>query len=82
MQKIYKIFNPATGEYDPAATEEECKQKLARRAWEFYFSYAHGTPYSIVEVHNNGTEIWRNPAGEEIISPEQVIDAINQYGEL
>jgi hypothetical protein len=76
MQKIYKIFNPATGEYEPAATAEECKQKLAQRAWEFYFSYAHSTPYSIVEVHNDGSEVWRNPQGEEVLALEQVQTAI------
>jgi hypothetical protein len=78
MQTIYKIFNPATGEYEPAASKEECVQKLANRAWSFYIEYSHDQPYSIVEVHDNGSEVWRNPAGEEITSPEVIKQLIKQ----
>lgn len=78
MQKIYKIFNPATGEYEPAASLEECLQKTADKMYSFYLDYAHNNPYSIVEVHDNGTEIWRNPHSGELIPPEQIKAAIQK----
>ena len=78
MQKIYKILNPATGEYEPAATLDECTTKLSDIVWKFYLGYAHQQPYSIVEVHDDGSETWRNPAGDEIASPEEILQKIKQ----
>jgi hypothetical protein len=78
MQKIYKIFNPATGEYEPAATLEECTIKLASQAWTFYLQYAHGQPYSVVEINDDGSEVWRTPAGEEMTNPEVMKQLIKQ----
>ena len=72
MQIIYKIFNPTTGEYEPAASLEECRAKTAEKIYNFYLTYAHNSPYSVVEVNDDGTEIWRNPHGDEILSPEQI----------
>ena len=78
MQKIYKILNPATGEYEPAATLEECLDKVSTRAVEFYKHHTHNNPYSVVEVHDNGTEIWRNPDGNEILCPVKLEENIKK----
>lgn len=73
MQIVYKIFNPQTGQYADAFDSAECLSKLAETAWKYYCAHAHNAPYSICEMHEDGSQIWRNPQGEEILSPEQVL---------
>lgn len=54
----YALLNPADGQYEMFDTEDEVKQKLAKRALAFYISHAHGVSYSKVAIDENGWETW------------------------
>jgi hypothetical protein len=58
MEIKYALLNPANGEYEMFATEDEVKAKLAERALSFYISHAHGIAYSKVTIDENGWETW------------------------
>lgn len=79
MKKIYKIFNPQTATYVDAETIEECHEKVASTAWEFYLNYTHSNPYSVCEIYEDGTQAWRNAQGEEILSPEELQQRLVRY---
>lgn len=66
MKTIYKILDPTLGGYKDAATLEECQQLFAQTAFDFYMHHVHGVPYSICEVADDGSEVWRSPSGDEI----------------
>jgi hypothetical protein len=60
METKYALLNPANGEYEMFATEDEVKAKLAERAISFYISHAHGIVYSKVTIDENGWETWES----------------------
>jgi hypothetical protein len=73
MTIVYKIFNPQTGEYLNALDKADCTAKIVELAWQHYLAYTHGSPYSICEIDAVGNQVWRNPQGEEILSPEELL---------
>ena len=77
MAIIYKIFNPQTGEYLNSGDRIECANKLANVAWQHYLAHTHGSPYSICEINELGIQVWRNPQGEEILSPEEIFPILS-----
>ena len=81
MKIIYKIFNPAIGEYVDTGSMEECTKTFAELACQFYLSHTHGTPISIV-VEDEGVETWRNMQGTEIVNPELVQQQILEQLEI
>ncbi len=60
METKYALLNPANGEYEMFATEDEVKIKLAERALSFYITHAHGIAYSKVTVDESGWETWES----------------------
>ena len=60
METKYALLNPANGEYEMFATEDEVKIKLAERALSFYITHAHGIAYSKVIVDESGWETWES----------------------
>jgi hypothetical protein len=70
MSTVFKVFNPLTGEYADAATQQELKTLLAQTAWSFFLAQTHGTPFSIVETHEDGSKTWTAPDGNSIPSLE------------
>jgi len=60
METKYALLNPANGEYEMFATEDEVKAKLAERALSFYISHAHGIAYSKISIDENGWENWES----------------------
>lgn len=78
----YAIFDPLTGEYTRFSTLEDRKSVLAQRILDFYLQYAGGQLYSIVEVHDDNSETWRNPQGEEIENLEEIRQMLIASGML
>ena len=72
MSIVYKVLNPLNGEYLTANTAEECVEFVADLAVNLVNNLTHNAPYSIVEINEDGSQIWRNPAGEEMVNMEQV----------
>lgn len=70
MTTIYKIFNPATGEYVTAETVEACTDILINMAMSILNKFTQDAPYSVVTINEDGSETWRNPQGEEIVNLE------------
>ena len=68
----YAIFDPLTGEYTRFNTPEERKSALAEKLINFYLHYASGQLYSVIEIHEDGSETWRNPQGDEIENQEEL----------
>lgn len=54
----YALLNPADGQYDFFDTEDEVKNKLAKRAIEFFISHGHGVAYNKVTYDENNWETW------------------------
>jgi hypothetical protein len=78
METKYALLNPATGEYDYFATEEEVKLKLAERALEFYISHSHGVAYHIVAVDENGWETWEATSAIKEINTTETTQVIQE----
>jgi hypothetical protein len=72
MQTIYKIFNPHDGLYIDATSVDDAKEKLVNVIYDFFMAHTHESPYSICEVQDDGSEIWKNPLGEQIFSPDEL----------
>ena len=70
--KKYSVLNPTNGSYQDAETLDECLNLVSEIAYNLLLNYTHNQPYSVVEIHDDGSETWRNPAGEEILSPAQI----------
>lgn len=70
--KKYSVLNPTTGLYQDAETLDECLDLVSETSYNLLLNYTHNQPYSVVEIHDDGSETWRNPAGEEILSPAQI----------
>ena len=75
----YAVFNPAAGEYDRALTVEERNILIARTAYNYFLSHGTSTPYSVVEMNEDGSETWRNPQGEEIENGDVLMEYIKSY---
>jgi hypothetical protein len=58
METKYGLLNPANGEHEIFATEDEVKQALAKRAIEFYLTHSHGIAYNKITIDENGWETW------------------------
>jgi len=58
METKYGLLNPANGEHEMFATEDEVKQALAKRAIEFYITHSHGVAYNKITIDENGWETW------------------------
>ena len=70
--KKYSVLNPTTGSYQDAETLDECLDLVSEIAYNLLLNYTRNQPYSVVEIHDDGSETWQNPAGEEILSPDQI----------
>jgi hypothetical protein len=70
MSTVFKVFNPLTGRYVDATTQQELKTLLAQTAWEFFLAHTHSTPYSVVDIAADGSETWTSANGTSIPSPE------------
>lgn len=78
MTTVYKILNPLNGEYVTANSADECFSFMADIALNLLTNYTHGAPYSVVDINEDGTQIWRNPQGDEIADPIKVKEKIAQ----
>lgn len=67
MTIVYKVLNPLNGEYLTANTPDECAEFVADLAINMLNSATHNAPYSVVEINEDGSQVWRNPVGSEII---------------
>lgn len=77
----YAVLNPANGTYTKTTSEQERDTLLAKTAWEFYLSHVHNVAYSKIIVNDDGSEQWSSPRGEPMLSPQQMLDLINQYND-
>jgi hypothetical protein len=66
MTTIYKILNPLNGEYVTANTIEECEVYVVDLAFNLLNHVTHNAPYSVIDIKEDGSQVWRNPQGEEI----------------
>lgn len=78
---IYKIFNPSNALYADAETMDECIETVAQLAYDFFMKHTHNAPYSIVEVQDNGAEVWRTAEGDEIPNPNEIRMGIKSIAE-
>jgi len=73
MGIVYRIYHPKEGTHVDAQTLDECLEKVVNMAWDIYIDFTHNSPYFVVETSEDGlSEVWRNPQGEEVISPEEI----------
>ena len=78
MITIYKVFKPYEGTHVDAYSVDELKEKLAAEAWSAYLTLTQGTPFSVVTINADSSQIWRTPAGDQIPSPEEVQAMLQQ----
>jgi len=72
MTTIYKILNPTTGEYIAAETLEACTEALADTAMYLLNKFTLDAPYSVVDINEDGSQVWRNPQGQETVNLEEL----------
>lgn len=72
MITIYKIFKPYDGTHVDAHSTEELKTRLADEAWSAYLTLTQGTPFSVVTIGADGSEIWRTPGGDQLPSADEI----------
>lgn len=66
----YAVYNPLTGISTMADSEEEAKALFLDVLMEFCKSHFHDNPYSIVDVAEDGSEVWTTAGGRELIQGE------------
>lgn len=76
MTTIYKVLDPTIGQYTDCKTKDELLVQLSKLAYKFYMSHTHNNPYTMVTINEDGSETWRNAQGEEILSPAQIEEMI------
>jgi hypothetical protein len=79
MINKFAIFNPTTGTYTMASSEQERNEMLAKLAWDTYLYHTNGSPFSNVLVSDDGTEQWSAPNGDPISSPAEIAAQIDQW---
>jgi len=62
----YAVYNPLTGENELYETKDEALVRFWSIVVEFARSYMHGTAYTVIEQHDDGTETWYNDQNQEI----------------
>lgn len=72
MTTIYKILNPITGEYITVETVEACTEALADAAIYTLNKFTQDAPYSVVDINEDGSQVWRNPQGQETVNLEEL----------
>jgi hypothetical protein len=77
MQIKYAVLNPSTGEYTYKDTLEEILEATATCALDFYNLHTHNSPFTTIEVNEDGSEVWKNQQGETILSPADIQARIN-----
>jgi hypothetical protein len=78
MSVLYKIFNPADGLYTNVETLDECLKITAERAYNLYMQYTHQQPYSIVEITEEGYEVWNDNTIDEEQIKTHIVNQIKK----
>lgn len=72
MTTKYAIKNPNTQEYEQYEDRAVAMQKFCEYAIDTYINhYNHGSPWTMVNVLEDGSEQWFAPTGEQILSPDE-----------
>jgi hypothetical protein len=73
MTLKYAYINPTTGQYSYANTPEELLNALATQAATVYVNhYCNGSPYTLVETQEDGSEKWYAPDGTPVLSAADI----------
>jgi hypothetical protein len=69
----YAYIHPITREYLYADTPEALLNELAKFAAETYVNfYCNGSPYTLVETQEDGSEKWYSPDGTPVLSAADI----------
>lgn len=68
----FAVFNPTDGSYKKFDSIEDTLAEASDVAFIIYMRHVHENPFSIIEVAEDGTEIWSTPNGEIHDSPEVI----------
>jgi hypothetical protein len=75
----YAYIHPDTREYQYVDTREALQDALAKYAAETYVNhFCNGSPFTVVEVQEDGSEKWYAPTGEQVMTPAEVEAKIKQ----
>lgn len=66
----YSVYNPITGDYSMVDTEGEAQALFIDVLMAYSQTHFHDNPYSIVDIAEDGSEVWTTPAGRELILGE------------
>lgn len=71
MIKKFAVFNPNTGTYTMAASEQERNELMAKVAWDTYLYHTNSSPFSNVLIADDGAEQWSNSDGTPKLPPAE-----------
>lgn len=74
----YAVLNPANGTYTYCDTIEQRDNLIVTTALNFFLSTVNNAPYSVVEINQDGSEIWSSPTGEKVMSPNELKELMLQ----
>lgn len=79
MALKYAYIHPTSREYLYADTPEALLNELAKHAAETYVNhYCNGSPYTLVETQDDGSEKWYAPDGTPVLSAAEIEAQIKQ----
>ena len=79
--RIYKIHNPYSGMYVDVSNVAELAEVLAQQAWEAYMILTHNQPITVVDINDDGSQIWRSPQGDVYPTPEEIQEKMKKFAE-
>jgi len=64
MKTQYAILSPVTGTYTKVDDPKQVPALIAQAALDFYLAHTHQSPYTIINVNDDGSETWTSIKGE------------------
>lgn len=79
MKKL-GFFDATTGQYSFYDLDENLVSKISKHIFDLHIKISNNVPWSIVEINDDGSQVWRNALGQEITAPlyRQVGDKLEE----
>jgi hypothetical protein len=78
MTTKFALIDPQNGTYSYFDSEQEVLQEFYVRMIRFAYPYFHNVPYSIVQINDDGNEIWSTPNGDPLENPVPPIKELEE----
>ena len=77
MQTKYAVYDPSENKYFYFETKDEAIKYFWKAMFNFSYCYFHNTPFSVVEINDDGSESWKSADGSDMENPtlpQEIVD--------